>query len=157
MKNHYYQIQTAWKGNKGLGTANYQAYERDHVIAAPEKMHEILASSDPAFRGDPTKYNPEELLLSAVSGCHLLWYLHLCAVNKIVVTNYLDNAKGIMVETENGSGKFSEITLFPVVTVTEQSMVEKAKELHQQANKMCFIANSCNFPIKHEVSVFVKK
>lgn len=131
-----------------MGTSNYRAYERSHTISA-ENKNEILASSDPVFRGDKTKHNPEELLLAALSGCHLLSYLHLCAVAGVVVTGYTDHATGTMVETENGGGHFTEVMLNPVVTVADASMIDKATELHEKAGELCFIASSVNFPVRH--------
>lgn len=154
MKTHLYQVKVQWTGNEGSGTSDYKAYSRNHVISAPNKAAEILASSDPAFRGDKTRYNPEDLLVGSIAACHQLWYLHLCAVNKVVVVGYIDNAVGTMAEEENGSGRFSEVILNPIVTVTEESMIEKAHELHKEAHKMCFIAGSCNFPIRHNPQVY---
>lgn len=148
---HQYNLTLKWTGNKGTGTSNYRAYERSHTICVDGKT-EISASSDPAFRGDKTKYNPEEFLVAAISSCHMLSYLHLCAVAGVVVTDYVDHATGIMVETPNGSGHFTEVTLNPIVTVTEISMIEKANELHKKANELCFIANSVNFPVGHNAS-----
>jgi organic hydroperoxide reductase OsmC/OhrA len=147
MKEHYYEIKMTWTGNTGTGTSAYTAYERSHIYTGKGKSIEIPGSSDPAFRGDDTRYNPEELLVSSISSCHMLWYLHLCAENKIIVNSYMDDAKGVMTETENGSGKFSEVTLYPQVTVLEESMIAKAEVLHHRAHEMCFVANSCNFPI----------
>jgi organic hydroperoxide reductase OsmC/OhrA len=155
MKAHHYQATIQWTGNEGSGTSDYKAYSRNHLIAAPNKSTEILGSSDPAFRGDKARYNPEDLLVASISACHQLWYLHLCAVNKVVVVSYIDNATGTMIEKENGSGSFSEVILNPIVTVREANMVEKAYELHQEANKICFIANSCNFPIRHKPQIEV--
>ena len=148
MKKHSYSLLTKWTGNTGTGTSGYRDYERSHIVYADTKP-EILASSDPAFRGDNSKYNPEELLVASLSGCHMLSYLHLCAINKIIVIDYTDNAIGTMIQTDDGSGRFTEVTLQPQVTVSETSMIEKANELHHQANKICFIANSCNFPVYH--------
>lgn len=150
MKNHQYKIKTEWKGNQGKGTSDYQSYSRDHTINAEGKYGSILAASDPSFRGDPSRYNPEELLLSSLSSCHMLWYLHLCSVNKVIVTAYADSAVGIMEESASGSGRFTEVTLYPQVKVADASMIAKANELHEEANKMCFIANSCNFKIGHQ-------
>lgn len=150
-KQHHYKTLVNWTGNRGEGTSGYRNYDRNHTIEAGNKTI-INASSDPAFLGDPSRYNPEELLLASLSSCHMLWYLHLCADNGVIVTSYSDNATGIMEENTNG-GKFTEATLHPVVKVTEASMIEKAKHLHEEANKKCFIANSCNFPVKHEVLV----
>lgn len=145
---HHYKATIKWTGNKGTGTDNYRNYERSHEITIENKS-DIVGSADPAFRGDKTKHNPEDLLVSSLSACHMLTYLHLCAVTGVIVTDYIDNATGIMVDTSNGGGKFAEITLNPIVTVTEQHMIDKANELHKKANELCFIANSVNFPVKH--------
>src|ERR1700761_234482 len=149
MKEHHYKATISWVGNQGTGTSNYRAYSRNHDIAVEGKPI-IPSSSDPSFRGDPTRYNPEELLVSSLSGCHMLWYLHLCSVNGVVVVDYQDEATGTMEETADGSGHFKEVTLYPVVTVATEEMVKKAYSLHQEASKLCFIANSCNFPIHHK-------
>lgn len=146
---HYYNISVAWTGNTGPGTSSYKAYERSHIFEAPGKPI-ILGSSDPAFRGDKTKYNPEELLLAALSTCHMLSYLHLCAVGGVVVTGYEDKAEGQMQETPGGGGHFTEVTLNPIVTVKDASMVEKAKNIHHRASELCFIASSVNFPVRHK-------
>jgi len=148
MSEHNYKTTITWTGNDGKGTAGYREYQRSHTINV-ERKPEIPASSDPSFRGDKTRYNPEELLLASVSSCHMLWYLHLCSVNGVIVTEYIDGATGIMIEAADGSGYFKEITLHPQVTVSNESMIEKADALHHDANKMCFIANSVNFPIHH--------
>jgi organic hydroperoxide reductase OsmC/OhrA len=150
MKGHHnYEMTVKWTGNTGTGTSNYKEFERSHTISANGK-DEILGSSDPAFRGDATRYNPEELLVASLSACHMLWYLHLCAEARVIVTDYVDNATGIMIETANGGGHFTEVTLNPIVTVTEISMIEKANELHKKANEFCFIAKSVNFPVYHK-------
>ena len=148
-KQHQYSLTVKWTGNKGEGTSSYRSYDRSHVVAAENKP-EILGSSDAAFRGDETRHNPEDLLVASVSACHLLSYLHLCAVAGVVVVDYTDNAIGTMVETADGGGHFTEVRLRPMVTVTDKSMIEKARELHEKAHKLCFIASSCNFPIHHE-------
>ncbi len=146
---HNYNLTVKWTGNKGTGTSNYKAFERSHTIIVNNKV-ELLGSSDPAFRGDKTKHNPEELLVASLSSCHMLWYLHLCAEAGVIVVDYVDNATGIMMETSNGGRHFTEVTLNPIVIVTENSMVEKANELHKKANELCFIANSVNFPVLHK-------
>lgn len=151
-KIHQYQTTIRWTGNKGLGTNNYRSYERALTIAIANKVP-IEASSDPAFRGDKTKHNPEDLLISSISACHMLWYLHLCAEARVVVTDYIDNATGSMTETANGSGHFTEVTLHPIVTITDSAMAELAKALHVKANELCFIANSVNFPIQHQAEI----
>jgi len=149
MRKHNYKVQVDWTGNKGSGTFDYRSYSRDHTILVENKPH-ILSSADPSFRGDPSRYNPEDLFIASVSACHMLWYLHLCSDNGIIVTEYRDEATGVMVENQDGSGQFDSICLHPVVLVTEKSMIEKAIEIHEDANKMCFIANSLNIEVKHE-------
>jgi organic hydroperoxide reductase OsmC/OhrA len=148
MHKHEYSATIAWTGNKGTGTSHYRAYERSHTITIANKPV-IAGSSDPAFRGERKKHNPEELLVASLSACHLLSYLHVCAEEGVIVTGYSDNATGTMLETEDGGGHFTEVRLNPVVTVSEPSMVEKANKLHDKAHKRCFIANSCNFPVNH--------
>lgn len=148
-RTHNYNITTQWTGNKGTGTSQYAAYERSHTIIA-ENRTAIYCTADPAFRGDKTKYNPELLLVASVSSCHMLWYLHLCAEAGVVVTAYVDNAAGTMVETADGGGHFTEITLAPVITLADITLAEKATALHEKANELCFIANSVNFPVYHK-------
>jgi organic hydroperoxide reductase OsmC/OhrA len=148
-KMHHYQATIQWTGNNGNGTQDYKAYERAHTISIQGKQN-IVCSSDPAFRGDKTKHNPEELLVSALSSCHMLWYLHFCAVNGVVVTSYVDNATGTMVENEDGSGQFTQVVLRPEVKVKDQSMITKANELHDNAHHACFIARSVNFEVLHQ-------
>jgi organic hydroperoxide reductase OsmC/OhrA len=153
-KEHQYQTSLAWAGNKGSGTIDYRSYDRSYVISIDHKP-DILGSSDSAFLGDKTKHNPEDLLVSSLSSCHMLWYLHLCAQNGVVVLDYKDNAVGKMTEQADGSGFFSEVILHPVVTISDAADTDKANALHEQANKMCFIAKSCNFPVRHEPSCLV--
>ena len=145
-KHHTYETTVRWTGNKGTGTSAYRAYSRDHEIRSAGKPT-IPASSDPAFHGDASRYNPEELLVASLSTCHMLWYLHLCAVNKVVVLDYEDHADGIMEESEDGGGRFLEVTLRPSITVSAESDLETAKRLHHDAHAKCFIANSVNFPV----------
>lgn len=138
-----------WTGNLGKGTTNYQAYSRDHQISAANKQIMIPGSSDPTFKGDASRYNPEELLVSTISSCHMLWYLHLCAVADINVLSYIDNASGTMVEKANGSGHFTEVVLEPTIIIEPTNeKYNRAIDLHEKAHKMCFIANSVNFPIR---------
>lgn len=148
-KNHQYQVEVHWTGNTGQGTANYRAYDRTHEISVIGKPM-IPGSSDPAFRGDSTRYNPEELLVASLSTCHMLWYLHLCAEARIVVTHYLDTAIGIMTETNEGGGRFTEVILQPRITVKSSSDLAVAEQLHEKAHHLCFIANSVNFPVRCE-------
>jgi len=155
-KEHQYQTTLTWTGNKGSGTMDYRSYDRSYVISIDHKS-DIQGSSDSEFMGDKARHNPEDLLVSSLSSCHMLWYLHLCSQNGIIVLDYKDNAVGKMTEKPDGSGHFTEVTLNPVITITNEAHVEKANSLHEQANKMCFIANSCNFPVKHEAQYKIEK
>lgn len=146
---HHYKIITSWTGNNGTGTSAYRAYERSHEFSAEGKPV-IAGSSDPAFRGDKSKYNPEELLVTALSTCHMLSYLHECVNNGVVVVAYEDIATGTMLQTKDGGGQFTSVTLHPKVTVADASMIEKANAIHHAASKNCFIAASVNFPVNHE-------
>lgn len=147
-RKHVYNLDIQWTGNTGTGTSGYSGYERSHSILVAGKL-EIAASSDPAFRGDKTKHNPEELLLASISSCHMLSYLHVCATAGVIVLSYIDHATGVMEETPEGGGRFIEVTLNPVVSVSEIWMLDLAIQLHMQANQLCFIANSVNFKVAH--------
>jgi organic hydroperoxide reductase OsmC/OhrA len=149
MKEHYYHTRLQWTGNTGRGTENYRGYERSHEISVDGKPV-IAASSDPSFRGDRTKYNPEEMFLASLSSCHMLWFLHFCSEASVIVEQYEDLATGKMAETEDGNGRFSEVVLHPVVKVKEAWMIEKTQSLHDKAHHFCFIANSVNFPVSRE-------
>ncbi len=151
MKRHSYRLTMEWTGNDGQGTKTYQGYRRDHVIRADGKT-DLQGSSDPAFRGDASRYNPEELLVAALSSCHMLAYLHLCAVHGICVEEYKDEATGVMEMNSDGSGQFVSATLRPL-TVISAGDVGKAEELHHKAHEMCFIARSVNFGVKCEAEV----
>jgi organic hydroperoxide reductase OsmC/OhrA len=148
-KQHNYTTTVTWTGNKGTGTSRYDEYERHHTLSIQNKI-DIACSSDIPFHGDGTKHNPEDMLVYSLSSCHMLWYLHLCADAGVIVTDYIDNAAGTMVEVPGGGGHFTEVVLHPVVTVKDASMIEKANQLHDKAHEKCFIANSCKFPVRHE-------
>ena len=148
-KHHKYEATVRWTGNLGSGTTGYKDYSRNHEISIAGKPT-IPGSSDPAFRGDAARYNPEEMLVASLSTCHMLWYLHLAAVNKIVVLDYQDNATGVMEEAADGGGKFLEVALHPTVTLTPGSNLDVAHKLHHEAHAKCFIANSVNFPVRCE-------
>lgn len=152
IKHHRYLVRVMWTGNTGSGTANYHGYSRDHEISAPGKPV-IPGTSDPIFRGDPTKWNPEELLVASVSACHKLWYLSLCARAGIVVFSYDDHAEGLMLEGSAGSGYFTAIVLRPVIMLAENSNVEEAEKLHKKAHEMCFIARSLNCSVEIEPTI----
>jgi len=147
-KEHHYACEVLWTGNSGEGTKTYAGYSRDHEVIINGKVV-IEGSADTAFLGDPSRHNPEDLLLAALSACHMLWYLHLCADQGIVVTGYRDHAAGTMLQTGAG-GHFTSVVLHPQVTITDMNRVEEANALHTRANQCCFIAGSCNFPVTHE-------
>ena len=149
MAAHNYTTKLIWTGNAGQGTKTYSSYSRNHIISTDGK-HDIAGSSDPAFRGDKSRYNPEELLVASLSSCHMLWFLHLCTEAGVIVVNYEDEAKGIMIETADGGGHFTEVVLHPVITIEGKVDKEKLDRLQHEANRKCFIAASCNFPVRHE-------
>jgi organic hydroperoxide reductase OsmC/OhrA len=153
-RTHSYTVSVRWTGNNGSGTSGYKDYDRAHEVTTEGKPA-IAGSADPAFYGTRDRWNPEELLVVALSQCHMLSYLALAARDGVVVTSYTDDAVGTMAETAGWSGHFTEVVLKPVVTVADESMVDKALELHHAAHGTCFIANSVNFPVRHEPSVSV--
>ena len=153
-KEHRYAVTVEWTGNTGTGTAGYRTYERRHEITAPGATKPgIPGSSDPVFRGDRARWNPEELLVAALSACHQLWYLHLCADAGVVVTGYVDRAEGTLAEGADGGGRFSRVMLRPLVTVAPGTDVGRARALHGQAHALCFIANSVNCPVELEPEI----
>lgn len=143
-REHTYRVSVEWTGNKGSGTSGYRAYARDFTIESQGKPA-IQGSSDPAFWGDKSRWNPEDLLLASASACHKLWYLHLCADAGIAVLAYSDDAEGTMVDGDRGH--FTQIVLRPKVTIRAGDDIKLAAHLHHEAHKQCFIANSLNFPI----------
>ena len=144
---HNYKITTEWTGNKGDGNKNVRTYDRSHTVSIQGKP-ELFLTTDNAAVGDKSKLNPEDLLVSAISSCHMLSYLYVCAMEGIVITSYTDQATGIMIENASGGGSFNVVTLNPVFYVADESMVEKAIELHHKAHEICYIANSVNFEVK---------
>ena len=148
-RRHRYRVEVGWTGDRGEGTASYRGYDRDHEVVAPGKPP-IPGSSDPGFRGDPARWNPEELLVASLSQCHMLWYLHLCSVSGVVVVGYRDAAEGVMQERGDGGGSFVSVALRPHVVVTEAGMVETAERLHHDAHEKCFVAGSVAFPVTAE-------
>ncbi|HEX8755082.1 MAG TPA: OsmC family protein [Steroidobacteraceae bacterium] len=146
-KQHQYAVSITWTGNDGNGTQSYRGYRRDHDIVAAGKPP-IPASSDPSFRGDRARYNPEELLVASLSSCHMLWYLHLCSINGIIVLEYRDEADGTMQEEDGGAGAFVRVVLKPRVTIAKGGDQGKALALHEEAHHLCFIARSVRFPVE---------
>lgn len=151
---HRYALTATWTGNRGTGTSGYRDYARDVTISIDGKP-DLAASADKPFRGDPSRWNPEDMLVAALAECHLLSYLHACAAAGVVVTSYRDEATGLMREDGRGAGAFAEVALRPQVTVADASMLEAARRAHDQAHEWCFIANSVNFPVRHEATITV--
>ncbi|HTT62528.1 MAG TPA: OsmC family protein [Bryobacteraceae bacterium] len=152
-KTHRYSVAVEWTGNRGTGTSGYRDYERRYEISAGTAKPAIPGSSDPAFRGDRARWNPEELLVASLAACHKLWYLHLCADAGIVVIAYTDHAEGVMEERADGGGCFRQVVLRPKITVKAGSDLEQARALHDVAHAKCFVANSVNFPVQHEPEI----
>lgn len=146
---HSYRAAVTWTGAGDAGTATYTSYSRDHEIVLDGKPP-LAGSSDPAFRGDPARYNPEELLVAALSQCHLLWFLHLAANAGIVVLGYHDDASGTMRVAAAGAGQFTEVVLRPQITVHGDVSEEDIASLHDRAGEHCFISRSVNFPVRVE-------
>lgn len=151
MKEHHYKTTVEWTGNLGKGTSDYKSYERDHIIYVDGKPA-IPGTSEVSIESNKTRYNPEEMLLASISACHMMWYLFLCAKNNIVVTAYIDKATGTMVSTADGGGHFTEALLMPVITIKHTIDEKLLQQLHHEANKLCYIASSCNFPVKHNAT-----
>ncbi len=148
----HYTTHLAWTGNRGTGTSGYRDYDRSYDLSAEGKPP-LQGSSDPTFRGDRTRWNPEEMLLSALSSCHMLAYLHLCADAGVVVLRYEDRATAAMELSPDGSGRFTSVTLRPEVQIARENSATTAENLHERAHQMCFIANSVNFPVRCEATV----
>ena len=151
-RTHRYDLTMTWTGNRGTGTSGYRDYGRNHEVGA-EGRPLLEGSSDPTFRGDKTRWNPELELVAALSQCHMLSYLYVCTTAGVVVTAYDDEPYGSMAETEDGGGYFTEVVLRPRVTVADPGLAEQAQKLHEEASEKCFIASSVNFPVRHEPSV----
>lgn len=145
-KEHHYKLTAQWNGNKGTGTSGVRDYDRSHTVSIANKPDLHLTTDNPAV-GDKTKLNPEDLLVTALSSCHMLSYLYVCALEGVVILEYVDHATGVMLESGDG-GQFKEVVLNPEMVVAQESMVERAIELHHKAHEICYIANSVNFEVK---------
>lgn len=155
MPEHDYATRILWTGNRGAGTEHYKAYDRTWDIAVPGKAV-VHCSNDPLLGGDPAKMNPEDLLLSALSACHMLWYLHYAADAGIVVTGYCDVPVGVGEVGRGGAGRFVKVTLRPHVTVQAGTDLAKAEAIHHRIHEVCFIARSVNFPVGYAPSFAVQ-
>ena len=149
MTEHHYELAVEWTGDRGSGTRSYVGYGRDHIIVG-EGLPKIRGSADPGFRGEDSRWNPEQLLVASLSQCHMLWYLHLSAEAGVVVLEYVDRPLGTMVTGPDGAGEFTDVLLRPSVVVANPEQVDRAQTLHARANQMCFIARSVSFPVRHE-------
>lgn len=146
---HRYEVAVQWTGNMGDGTSSYRGYSRDHDVLIPG-LPVLKGSADATFHGDRERYNPEQLLLAALAQCHMLSYLHVAVRHSVVVTDYRDEASGLLRLNRDGSGQFERVTLRPRVTLADAGQAELAARLHHEANQVCFIARSVNFPVNHE-------
>ena len=151
-KEHHYAASLRWTGNRGTGTSGYRDYDRSYDLSAAGKST-LEGSSDPTFRGNAAKWNPEEMLLNALAACHMLSYLHLCADAGIAVLEYSDDASGTMELNADGAGHFTGVTLRPRVLIAERADLSTAEQLHHPAHEKCFIANSVNFPVRCQAVV----
>ena len=151
---HHYALTVRWTGNLGAGTSSYRGYSRDHDVEIPG-LPVLKGSADRTFHGNRERYNPEQLLLAALSQCHMLSFLHVAVKHGVVVTGYEDRAEGVMRTNRDGSGQFESATLKPRVTTAAPVAKELLEELHRGANAVCFIARSVNFPVRHEPSAAV--
>ena len=149
---HQYAARLTWEGNLGEGTSTYTGYSRRYRVAMAGKP-ELVGTADPAFRGEADKHNPEDLFVTAISACHMLSYLALCARAGIRVMAYEDDASGVMREDGRGGGTFEEVVLRPQVTIAQAQREAEAMALHEKAHEQCYIASSCRVPIRHEPTV----
>lgn len=152
---HRFTADLVWTGNRGTGTSATRAFGRDHVVSVTGKS-ELHASAARVFHGDADRWNPEEELLAALAGCHLLSYLYVAVANGLVVVGYEDAVEGVLTTAPDGGGRFTEVVLRPVVTIQAGSDEELALRLHADANRLCFIASSVNFPVRHEPVIRVE-
>lgn len=154
LSEHHYQVNVVWTGNRGSGTSSYRSYTRDHEVSSGG-IPVILGSADPTFHGNPERWNPEQLLLAALSQCHMLSYLHMAVKSGIIVTAYEDSAEGTLRLNPDGSGEFTGVTLKPRVTITDSTAKHTAQSIHADAAGACFIGRSVNFPVLHDPVVMV--
>lgn len=150
-RSHTYRVDVRWTGNLGTGTSGFRDFSRSHEITAEGKPT-LTGSADPAFRGDSSHYNPEDLLVAALSACHMLWFLHLCAAEGVVVEAYEDNPEGTMIEDSTGGGRFQSVELRPSVVLANTTAAPALEAIHHTAHERCFVANSMNFPVTVSLS-----
>lgn len=154
-REHRYRVGVEWTGDRGTGTSGYRDYGRE-VLVTVEGKPPLEGSADRVFHGNADRWNPEDLLVAALSQCHLLSYLHVAVLHGVVVTGYRDEATGVMTQTADGGGRFSSVTLHPAVEVADPAHADLAQSLHAEAGAKCFIASSVNFPVRHDPTVTVR-
>lgn len=145
---HTYTTHIEWTGNTGQGTKTYKGYDRTWNVAVPGKPV-IPCSNDPLLGGDPTLMNPEDLLLSSLSACHMLWYLHLASQSGLIVSSYTDTPEGHAEVAPTGAGRFLSATLHPQITLQPGADLAEAEAIHHRIHDVCFIARSVNFPVTY--------
>ena len=148
---HLFQAEVSWTSSQAQEDSTKRIYSKSHQIKIEGKPI-LNVSAAKAFKGDPELYNPEDLLLSSLVSCHMMSYLYVCAQNNIEVLEYSDNAEAILETFTGASGRFVEVRLNPKVKISNLHKIELAVDLHKKANQLCFIANSCNFPILHKAT-----
>lgn len=156
MAQHDYTARVVWTGNRGQGTASYKGYDRTWNVETPGKPL-IHCSNDPLLGGDPTLHNPEDMLIAALSACHMLWYLHLASNAGIAVHDYRDDPLAIGETDSTGASRFLSATLRPQITVPEGTDVAEADAIHHEIGKVCFIARSVNFPVDYDAIYLTAK
>jgi organic hydroperoxide reductase OsmC/OhrA len=154
-KTHEFTSMILWTGDRGAGTREYRGYDRNWRIVTPGKAS-IECSNDPVLGGDPSKPNPEDLLLSSLASCHMLWYLHLACDAGIVVKGYEDTPLGVGETGSRGEGRFVRAVLRPRIVVARGADLVRADKLHHEVHQFCFIARSVNFPVSYEASYHVR-
>ncbi len=151
VSNHIFKAELKWTSEQNTHQETKKIYSKSHQIKIEGKPA-LDVSAAKAFKGDPSLYNPEDLLLSSLVSCHMMSYLYVCSQNGIEVLEYTDNAEATLEVFPDGSGRFVAVRLYPKVKISNSDQIGLALDLHFKANQLCFIANSCNFPVLHEAS-----
>ncbi len=153
--NHLFKVALNWIKKESKMDSSTRIYTKSHHISIEGKP-DLEVSAAKAFKGDPNLYNPEDLLLSSLTSCHMMSYLYCCAQHKIEVISYQDHSEATLQVNPDGSGKIVKVDLFPEIIISDSSQTELALSLHKKANELCFIANSCNFPVYHHAKCSAK-
>ena len=153
--NHLFKVALNWMKKDNISSSSTRIYTKSHHISIEGKP-DLEVSAAKAFKGDPNLYNPEDLLLSSLTSCHMMSYLYCCMQYKIEVISYQDHSEATLQVNPDGSGKIVKVDLFPEIIISDSSQIELALSLHKKANELCFIANSCNFPVYHHAKCSAK-